>query len=260
MPTGKCALCLTTADLRRSHAIPNSVFKRVSKENNGQSIRFNDDDTSLVDYSSDSWWEHQLCSDCEQHLNFRYEQYSLSAIRGGKGKGKFAKHDFGVTFSEIDTLKLQLFFLSIFWRAANSKNEAYQKVYIPEPWNNELRLHLLNKTRVPLRFMTVKISRLIDRSTDNDFSLSTLKNFIASPFFRKLPNRKFAFCFLFEGFFIEIFMPGYTLKQRTAKGVINPLSKIIAAPYLNIFDIPEILNLLVAGYKKNLEGKVKFAT
>lgn len=260
MPNGMCTLCLTAADLRRSHAIPDSVFKRVSKENNGQSIRFDDDDSSLVEYSSDSWWEYQLCSDCEQHLNVNYEQYSLSTIRGGKGKGKFEKHDFGVTFIEIDTLKLQLFFLSIFWRAANSRNEAYQKVYIPEPWNNELRLHLLKKSRVPLRFMTVKISRLIDRSSDNGFSLSTLKNFIASPFFRNLPGRKFSFCFLFEGFFIEIFMPGYTLKQRAARGVINPLSKIIAVPYLNIFDIPEVLNLLVVGYKKNLEGKVKFAT
>lgn len=258
MPTGKCALCLNNADLRRSHAIPDSVFKRISKENNGQSIRFKDDDMSLVDYSSDSWWEYQLCGNCEQHLNRNYEQYSLSAMRAGKGK--ISKHDIGVTFSEVDTLKLQLFFLSIFWRAANSHNEAYQKVYIPEPWNNELRLHLLNKTRVPLRFMTVKISRLIDRSTDGGFSLSNLKNVIASPFFRKLPNRKFSFCFLFEGFFIEIFMPGYTLKQRAAKGVINPLNKAVVAPYLNIFDIPEILNLLVAGYKKNLEGKVKFAT
>lgn len=258
MPIGQCALCLTVTDLRRSHAIPDSVFKRISKENNGQAISFNDDDTSLVDYSSDSWWEYQLCSSCEQHLNLSYEQYSLSVIRAGKGK--ILKHDFGVTFSEIDTLKLQLFFLSIFWRAANSKNEAYQNVYIPEPWNNDLRLHLLNKTRVPLLFMTVKISRLIDRSAKDGFSLKTLKKVIASPFFRKLPNRKFSFCFLFEGFFIEIFMPGFTQNQRVAKGVINPLNNIMVAPYLNIFDIPEILNLLVAGYQKNLNKNVKFTT
>ena len=258
MPTGKCALCLAVTDLRRSLAIQDAVFKRIAKENNGQSIRFDDSDTSLVEYSSDSWWEYQLCGGCEQHLNLSYEQYSLSAIRAGKGK--IFKHQFGVTFSEIDTLKLQLFFLSIFWRAANSRNEAYQKVYIPEPWDNELRIHLLNKSRVPLRFMTVTISRLIDRSAKDGFSLEVLKSLIISPFFRKLPNRKFSFCFLFEGFFIEIFMPGHTLKQRAVKGIINPLSKAIVAPYLDIFDTPEILGLFVAGYKKNLEGKVKFTT
>ena len=257
MPTGKCALCFAVTELRRSHAIPDSVFKRITKENNGQAISFNGDDASLVDYSSDSWWEYQLCGNCEQHLNLSYERYSLSAIRAGKGK--ILKHDFGITFSEIDILKVQLFFLSIFWRAANSKNEAYQKIYIPEPWNNDLRTHLLNNTRVPLRFMAVKISRLIDRSVESGFSLQVLKNVIVSPFFRKLSDRKFSFCFLFEGFFIEIFMPGYTLKQRIAKGVINPLNKTIVAPYLNIFDIPEILNLLVVGYKKNQEGKVKFS-
>jgi hypothetical protein len=258
MPTGKCTLCLEVAELRRSHAIPDSIFKRITRKNNGQAISFNSDDGYLVDYSSDSWWEYQLCGNCEQHLNLNYERYSISAIRAGEGK--FLKHDFGVTFSEIDTLKLQLFFLSIFWRAANSKNEAYKKIYIPDPWNNELRVHLLRKTRIPLRLMTVKISRLIDRSTEGGFSLTVLKNVIVSPFFRKLPGRKFSFCFLFEGFFIEIFMPGYTLKQRAVQGIINPLNKMVAAPYLDIFDIPEVVSLLVAGYKKNLEGKVKFTT
>lgn len=258
MPTGKCALCLEVTELRRSHAIPDSIFKRITRRNNGQAISFNSDDTSLVDYSSDSWWEYQLCGNCEQHLNLSYEQYSLSTIRAGEGK--FLRNDFGVTFRDIDVLKFQLFFLSIFWRAANSKNQAYKNVYIPEPWNNELRAHLRRKTRVPLRLITVKISRLIDKSTEDGFSLSILKDIIVSPFFRKLPARKFSFCFLFEGFFIEIFMPGHTLKQRAVQGVINPLNKMVAAPYLDIFEVPEIVSLLVAGYKKNLEGKVKITT
>ncbi len=249
MLVAKCALCLQIAELRRSHAIPNSIFRLISKKNNGQAVSFNDDDASLVDYSSDSWWEYQLCGNCEQHLNSSYERYSLSVIRAGKGK--LLKHDHGMTFSEIDTLKLQLFFLSIFWRAAKSKNEAYKRVKIPESLSNELRVHLLSKTRVPLRLMTVKISRLIDLSAKDGFSLSVLKDFVVSPFFRRLSGDKFSFCFIFEGFFIEIFIPGYTLKQRTARGVINPLSKIFIAPFLNIFDIPEVVSLLVVGYKKS---------
>lgn len=258
MPIGKCALCLEQKDLRRSHAIPDSIFKRITRKNNGHAISFKDDAASLVDYSSDSWWDYQLCDSCEQHLNFGYEQYSLSAIRGGKGV--VIKHDLGITLIKIDTLIIQLFFLSIFWRAANSKNEAYRKVYIPEPWNNVLRTHLLNKSRVPLRFMTVKISRLIDRSAEAGFSPEILKSVIVSPFFRKLPERKFSFCFIFEGFFIEIFVPGYTLKHRATKGVVNPLNNIISAPYVNVFDIPEFVQVLVSGYRKNLEGKVNFAT
>ena len=258
MPISKCALCLETKDLRRSHAIPDSIFKRISKKHNGQAVSFNDDDTSPVDYSSDSWWAYQLCSNCEQHLNTSYEQYSLSAIRGGKGK--VIKHNLGVTLSKVDTLILQLFFLSIFWRAANSKNEAYQKVQIPEPWNNNLRTHLLQQTRVPLRFMTVKISRLIDNSAERGFSYETLKDIITSPFPRKISSKKFSFCFVFEGFFIEIFVPGHTLKHRAEKGVIDPLKNIIIAPHVNVFDIPELVQLFVAGYKKNLHGKVNITT
>jgi hypothetical protein len=108
--------------------------------------------------------------------------------------------------------------------------------------------------------MTVKISRLIDGSAENDFSQRILKDIIVSPFFRNLPDRKFSFCFLFEGFFIEIFVPGHTLKHRTTKGVVDPLKNIIVAPYVNVFDIPELVQLLVAGYMKNLDGKVNFAT
>lgn len=258
MLIGKCALCLETKELRRSHAIPDSIFKRISRKNNGQAISFNDDDSSPVDYSSDSWWEYQLCGNCEQHLNTSYEQYSLSAIRGGKGS--VLKHDLGVTFRKVDTLVFHLFFLSIFWRAANSKNDAYQKVYIPEPWNNDIRIHLLQKSRVPLRFITVKISRLIDKSAGEGFSLEILKNVIVSPFFRNLSNGKFSFCFIFEGFFIEIFVPGYTLKYRIIKGVVDPLRNIIVAPYIDVFDIPELVYLFVAGYRKNLEGRVNVKT
>ncbi len=257
MPMGKCALCLSTTDLQRSHAIPNSIFKKILKQNNGQAIMFNDDETSPVDYSSNSWWAYQLCSNCEQHLNTSYEQYSLSAIRGGKAE--VIKQNLYIIIKNIDTLKLQLFFLSILWRAANSQNEAYQKINISESLNNDLRRHLLNKTRVPLHLISVKISRLTDRTKNGGFSQAMLRDIICSPFNRSLPNQRHSFCFLFEGFFIEIFFPGHTSKNRNEKGVINPLNNIILVPYLDIFDIPEVVKLLVSGYKKDLEGNVNIS-
>jgi hypothetical protein len=256
MKTGKCSLCLTTKALKRSHAIPDSIFKKIFKANDGKAIRFNDDDTSHITYSSDSWWEYQLCTECEQHLNNSYEQYSLSAIRGGKGN--VLTHERGVTFKKIDISKLQLFFISIFWRAANSKNEAYQNICISEQLNNEIRLHLLNKKCVPLVLITVKISRLIDKTPKNGFDLTALKSMIISPFSRCLPNQKFSFCFTFEGFFIELFTPGLGYKNRPTTGLINPSKEVIIAPFIDIFDIPEVLQLLITGYGKYEENKIKF--
>lgn len=127
MQTNTCALCLKHSNLQRSHAIPDSIFRKITKSNNGQAIIIKDDEDTPLHLSSDSWWSYQLCIACEQHINASYEQYSISVLRAHKGV--FKKCSAGVTFTEIDTKKLQLFFLSILWRAASSDSYAYSKVH-----------------------------------------------------------------------------------------------------------------------------------
>ncbi|TFF62664.1 MULTISPECIES: hypothetical protein [Comamonas] len=254
MPISECALCLQVKDLKRSHAIPDSVFKVIFRKNNGKAISFDTDDISPVAYSTDSWWEHQLCECCERHLNLSYETYSLSAIRGKKGK--VVKSELGVSISNVDALKLQLFFSSILWRAGKSKNDAYKKIRIPDDLDETLRSHILAKSRIPLRKLTVRVSRLIDRSKDGAFSMDVLRNFVCTPFVRCTSLDAFVFCFLFEGFFIELSVPGYKFKKMSEFGVINPKNKILMIPYIDVFDIPEIVGALLMGYRKNKEGKV----
>lgn len=254
MPISKCALCLQFKDLRRSHAIPDSVFKVIFRKNNGKAISFETDEVSPVTYSTDSWWEHQLCDCCERHLNLSYETYSLSAIRGKKGR--VVKSELGVSISGVDALKLQLFFSSILWRAGKSKNDAYKKVRIPDDLDEILRSHILAQSRIPLRKLTVRVSRLIDRSIDGAFSMDVLRNIVCTPFVRRISLDSFVYCFLFEGFFIELFVPGYRFNKTSEFGVINPKNKILMIPYIDIFDIPEFVDALLMGYKKNKEGKV----
>jgi hypothetical protein len=83
----------------------------------------------------------------------------------------------------------------------------------------------------------VKISRLIDLTKTGGFSLDNLKALIVSPFCRVHEDKRvrhISVCFAFEGFFIEIFMPGLKLKRRNELGVIHlkkyspgPVSKYI---------------------------------
>ncbi len=173
MKINACALCLKDSNLQRSHAIPDSIFRRITKNNNGQAIIIKDDENTPLHLSSDSWWNYQLCFACEQHINANYEQYSISVLRAHKGV--FKKCSAGVTFTKIDTEKLQLFFLSILWRAASSDSYAYSKVHLPAKYIEMLRTHLINKKTVPLNKITIRISRLTDKTTVDGFDQDTLK-------------------------------------------------------------------------------------
>lgn len=251
-----CGMCNKESVLQNSHAIPDSVFKKILRSNSGKAIVVPAGGSDPIHYSSDSWDTSFLCGECESLLNSLYESYSLRVLRGSVGD--FQRHDLGVTFSGFDPYRLTSFFISVFWRAANSKHSSYGKVYIPEPWNGEIRDHLFKNTPIPFNLASVKISRLIDRTPKNGFTLSSLKSVVMSPFFRKHKYGKYSFCFVFEGFFVEIFTPGLTYSLRRQAGVILKDKRVLMVPYLDIFDVPEIVDALVKGYGKYLDGDVTF--
>ncbi len=245
-----CALCLEFKDLKRSHAIPNSSFIEIF--NGGQGITVTDDIDTYAKRNNDSWWTRQLCNECEQHLNQSYEKYSLSFLRGGKGeKIEYTK---GNTFSEVDIEKIQLFFLSIFWRAVNSEEPAYNYVFIPEPWNDQLREYINKKQPTPLNLATVKISCLTYKGKRDDRSERAVKGIIIKPFIRFLPYRLYAFCFLLEGFFIEIFTPGFGFKRE---GILNPKNNNLFVPYVDVYDIPEVIQTIKIGIMKGFKNNKK---
>ncbi|SUI59787.1 hypothetical protein [Shewanella morhuae] len=251
-----CSMCKQEAELQSSHAIPDAFFRKILKKQSGKYIVVPGGGNSPIHYSSDSWDTHQLCSPCEIHLNKNYETYAIKLLRGSACK--VVKHIHGVTFSGVESHILVGFFISIFWRAANSEHPNYSKVIIPEPWNTEFRELLLAKNNIPLRLATIRLSRLIDRTKNDGFTLDSLKNIVMTPFFRKGVSHKYSFCFVFEGFFIEIFIPGLSLAKRKLPGVLNNKIKIIFVPFLDIFDVPEIVEVLVEGYSKFVDGDVTF--
>jgi hypothetical protein len=252
-----CKLCQIGTDIQKSHAIADSVFKKIFRGDSGKAITFSRDSEDIT-YSSDSWWDHQLCSCCEKKLNENYEKYSLQVLRGHKGE--FSRTENGLTFSDIDLHKLNMFFLSIFWRAANSGHDAYKNVVILDSDNEYLRQALLHDEKVPISRLSVKIERLIDRTLEGGFSLETLRSLIISPFCQIHEDRKLnhvSVCFVFEGFYIQVYMPGLKLKQRAKPGVVNKSKRMLQVPYVHIFDIDGIMDLFVDGYGKYVEGKSK---
>jgi len=254
---GKCKLCTKQRDLQLSHAIGNSVFRKIFRSNNGKGISLTSGDEDIV-YSSDSWAEHQLCLSCEKLLNREYEQYSIGILRGKNCS--FSKSKLGLTFKGLNQHKLILYFLSIYWRAANSGHSAYKNTIIADRDNEYLRDIILNNKKISPSKYSVKISRVIDLSRSKGFSLENIKQLVVSPFFRIQKSSKFkniSLCFMFEGFFIEVYLKGLSLKSRAKHGVLSKTKNLLFVPYLNLFDIEEIVDLMVKNYGKHIEGNSK---
>ena len=248
-----CALCLEFKDLKHSHAIPNSFFKELTKGSDGkkglQAIVVTGDSDTYAKRTNESWWTEQLCLDCEQRINQKYEKYCLAHLRGQRGRK--IRHDGGITFKEFDLEKLQLFSLSIFWRAANSEHPSYSRVFIPEPWNDELRKHILDERPVPLGLATVKVSHLKDKRKNGIITDKALTEIIMTPFHRLLNNR-ISFFFIMEGFLVEI-STLWRFRERQVRGVLNPKQNILVCPFIHPYDIPEFRHNIFVGMRKGFE-------
>lgn len=241
--------------LQLSHAIGDSVFKKVFRTNSGKGISITSDDDD-IGYSSDSWAEHQLCSDCETLLNLRYEKYSMGVLRGKNCT--FNKTDFGLSISSLDQHKLIMYFLSIYWRAANSEHPSYKNTVIHEQDNEYLRDAIFNDLKIPSGKFSIRISKVIDLSEGKGFTPEEIKELILSPYCRSHQERKMtnvSVCFMFEGFFIEIYLRPLKIKERNKPGVLTKTKSNLMVPYLNLFEIKEVVDLLVFGYGKFIEGR-----
>lgn len=251
---GECKLCKKQRDLQVSHAVGDSIFKKIFRANSGKAISITSGDEA-IGFSSDSWAEYQLCLSCEKLLNLEYEMYSLGVLRGKNCK--FAKSDLGLLFSGLNQHNLIMYFLSIYWRAANSGHPSYKNVVIHEDDNEYLQNAIFNNLKVPSGKFSIKLSRVVDLSVSEGFTAESLKGLIVSPFCRIYGGHKvnnISVCFMFEGFFIEIYIKRLKVKERKRHGILSKAKDRLFVPYLNLFDIKEVVELMVTGYGKHVDG------
>jgi hypothetical protein len=94
--------------------------------------------------------------------------------------------------------------------------------------------------------------------TEGGFSAESLKQLVISPIPRSNKGRPFyTFLFLFEGFLLEYFVPAIPHKQASERGVHRD-SPILFVPLKSIFDVPELVRLMVSAYGKHDRGLVRF--
>lgn len=253
-----CALCAEHKTLRKSHIIPNSVFRRIKQaQNSGQLIQLDNSEDGPVRRSQDTWPEYLLCADCERIIG-GYESYGLQLLRVCSGSAE--DHAGGVTFRAHDYRRFKLFLTSILWRAAVSKQEVFAKVILPERCKEEARASLLaGRPLSPLRLGCL-MHRLVDTKATPEygFDLNSLSHVVITPIPRLHDGRNYyTFLFVIEGFLLEYFVRAIPYKLAGQRGIHRD-SPILFAPNKCIFEVREIIDILVVSASKHRRGLVAF--
>lgn len=259
MTFGVCALCIEPKVLRKSHIIPNAVFRRIKHaQNSAQLLQFDDSEHTPVQHSQESWREYLLCADCEQVIA-ENEKYGLDLLRGSDGS-KTYRHSEGVTFRAHDYRRFKLFLTSLLWRAAVSKQAYFSKVILPDDCKEEARASLRSGRPLGHLRLGCKLLQLTDDTSaaDGGFSPEMLEQIVMSPIPRLHEGRPYyTFLFVFEGFLLEYFVRGVPHKLAHDLGMHRP-SPVLFVPHRTIFDVPELVKLMVSAYRKDDRGVVKF--
>ncbi len=248
---GLCRLCLQPQPLCHSHAISSSVFNYILRKNSGKAIVITDDRDTPVQFSSDTWDIELLCAKCEADMNKRYDAYGLAVFRGHEGTTRQLAG--GVQFLRIDRMRLRMFFLSVLWRISVSTHPSYSNVELPFAIEEDLRSALHVAKPIHGSRYTVAVYKMRDSTPSNGFSNEALRGFICAPFARDYGDFV-SICFLFLGFFVETFFPKVPATFKKRDGVLHGRSPVFVAPYSELFDIPEIMQLLVRGLEKHDTG------
>lgn len=251
MREGTCRLCLQHRPLCDSHALPNSLFNYVLRRNHGKLIVVADDASTPARYSTDTWEAELLCSKCEAKLNANYDAYGLAVFRGHKGSVRL--HSEGVDFLNVDRRRLRMFFLSVLWRISVSSHPSYANIDLPFAWEEDLREALDLGRPIPDSRYTVAIRKMRDSTPTGGFTNEDLRGFVAAPFARDY-GAFISVCFPFLSFFVETFFPRVPPSHARKSGVLHGRSPVISVPYIEVLEIPEIMNILVSALRKNLQG------
>lgn len=122
-----CALCRQSKELRRSHIIPEFLYKTLYDDKHRLHV------LSVIPEQSNSieqkgLREPLLCSDCETKLS-KWERYASLALQGGV-KLTFRREGNLVFVSGLEFDEFRLFQLSVLWRAGISNLQFFEQVQL----------------------------------------------------------------------------------------------------------------------------------
>lgn len=235
-----CKLCDEAKELQRSHVIGRSVFRKLLKTSGCNFVYSPLIKEQRIIKTNDQWVTTLLCKDCEGLLNSKYENYSLWALKNKQKGVKHLEKKEKYSIIGIDQYRLALYIVSIYWRAAQSTHPAYRQVSINEKLSEYLKKCILGKIQLDFTLISIKISKLIDRS--KQLKNDALTGFLTSLHPRVQNKYAYSYFMIFEGFHFEFFFGALNTFDRAQKGIVRKNKTIIHLPYLDIFSIKELVS------------------
>lgn len=200
-----CALCLENKPLSDSHIIPRSFFQKI-KNGIPQLVKLTNDLNTPPVMDNANWNEPLLCADCEHFLNNTYESSQLSFFRNYKS---VTKSHGKLTYHNLNFNKFYIMWLSILWRASESKKPAFEKVNLGPDVNELIRQIIVSEnTNIHGADITdiikIGLTRIISQAGMKE---DIARKMLTSPILEKTPSG-FNFYFMVEGFLVlYIFSP-----------------------------------------------------
>lgn len=136
----KCALCLLEKPLKRSHIIPEFLYKSIYDPDPKRYYQIATDADKKPVPRQLGIWEKLLCGDCEQKIG-RWEAYAAKLLY--EDASPVPEED-KIVFKGVDYKLFKLFQLSILWRSGVSSRPEFSQVKLG-PHQERLRKMLLNE-------------------------------------------------------------------------------------------------------------------
>lgn len=161
-----CSLCGNERELRKSHIIPEWVYKDLYDENH-RFHRLTSTKKKVKPFEQKGLREKLLCDDCEQRFS-RYENYARGVIKGGKTISVQEYQD-KIKITGIDYSLFKLFQLSILWRASIARNEIFSNVDLG-PHENIIKTMLIEeKAGEPIQYGCLMFGIIGNKDVVTDF-------------------------------------------------------------------------------------------
>jgi len=142
-----CKLCNKAGALCKAHLLPKAFFRYIYPENKiaGNSIiKLEAGQEFLKRRRVGSYDENILCSDCDNFLGSKYDEYGKKVFLDSEpqlvhtvGEGRLLQ------FGGVNAGRLKLFILSVLWRFSISGAEDARNVCIPNKFQKSLKDMLL---------------------------------------------------------------------------------------------------------------------
>lgn len=159
--TSNCRLCGETRALCKSHILPEFVYRGIYDEHH-TFAEFSGTAGERNRRHRKGIWERLLCIGCERAFQ-EYEDYACKLIFDNPTV-VFPRVDGDLIVDGIDYLRLELFQLSLLWRASVSTQRMFRHVKLG-PYEEVLRKVLLAGSRVHPGDFSCTMEAIVDRGS-----------------------------------------------------------------------------------------------